>query len=329
MNLKRQLLLVGLMTLILPWAGCEFIRETESALRELQQDMLGDTARAMASSLSQYVDEFPPVAVRGKDDQRVYLHPLSSAPVLDGYFDDWPLPVAALRELGGVDGEIRYAIGEHGSDTYLYVHVKDRSIVYASPQSRSLDDGPTYADRVSLVSYDPLTLTLLFAAEAPGPNLTYRQDSLGFQPEPHVAMIWQDVPGGYRVEARIPTGMLGDSLGLVIRQTADAGQGGTLIRTFSSERPGPVARPLPRIAALATPLVPDNMRAIITDAGGWRIVALGNLASARTQPKNVWPLRIYEWLLKPGAAAQFAEPNPARSGAAKLCYGSTRRPGGQ
>ena len=59
MNLRRQLLLVSLLTLMLPWAGCEFIRETESALRAGQQQMLAGTARAVASSLSQYAEEFP------------------------------------------------------------------------------------------------------------------------------------------------------------------------------------------------------------------------------------------------------------------------------
>ena len=53
MTLKRQLLIVSLLTLLLPWAGCQFIRETESALRAGQQDMLAGTARAVADSLSQ------------------------------------------------------------------------------------------------------------------------------------------------------------------------------------------------------------------------------------------------------------------------------------
>ncbi len=57
MNLRRQLLLVSILTLILPWAGCQFIRETESALREGQQQMLAGTARAIADSLSQFPDE--------------------------------------------------------------------------------------------------------------------------------------------------------------------------------------------------------------------------------------------------------------------------------
>ena len=58
MNLRRQLLLVSLLTLILPWGGCQFIRETESALREGQQQMLAGTAQAIADSLSQFPYEF-------------------------------------------------------------------------------------------------------------------------------------------------------------------------------------------------------------------------------------------------------------------------------
>jgi hypothetical protein len=58
MNLRRQLLLVSLLTLVLPWAGCQFIRETESALREGQQHMLSGTAVAIADSLAQFPDEF-------------------------------------------------------------------------------------------------------------------------------------------------------------------------------------------------------------------------------------------------------------------------------
>ena len=54
MNLRRQLLLVSPLTLVLPWAGCEFIRETESALRQSQQQMLSGTASAVAESLERY-----------------------------------------------------------------------------------------------------------------------------------------------------------------------------------------------------------------------------------------------------------------------------------
>ena len=52
------MLLVSLLTLVLPWAGCEFIRETEKALRSSQQQMLSGTAFAIAESLASYPEEF-------------------------------------------------------------------------------------------------------------------------------------------------------------------------------------------------------------------------------------------------------------------------------
>ena len=105
MNLKRQLLLVSLLTLVLPWAGYQFIHETESALRVGQQQMLAGTARAIADSLAQYPEEFPR-GPRGDETvaDQVYGHPLGSPPEVDGYFHDWGLERDSLRELHGVDG---------------------------------------------------------------------------------------------------------------------------------------------------------------------------------------------------------------------------------
>ena len=112
MNLKRQLLLVSLLTLVLPWAGCKFIRDTESALRAGQQQMLAGTALAVAETLSKYPEEFP---LASNNDQPVmdqlYGHRLDTAPEIDGYFDDWNLSRDALRDLPGIDGPIRFALG--------------------------------------------------------------------------------------------------------------------------------------------------------------------------------------------------------------------------
>ena len=100
MNLRRQLLLVSLLTLVLPWAGCEFIRETESALRQSQQQMLSGTAKAVAESLERYPEEFPaPPGPGGDPGDQLYGHHLDAAPVIDGYFNDWPLPETSLRQI--------------------------------------------------------------------------------------------------------------------------------------------------------------------------------------------------------------------------------------
>ena len=112
MNLKRQLLLVSLLTLVLPWAGYQFIRETESALRAGQQQMLAGTARAIAESLARYPEEFP--ADAGTDflfRDQLYGHRLDLRPEIDGYFDDWAIERASLVTLRGADGPVRFALG--------------------------------------------------------------------------------------------------------------------------------------------------------------------------------------------------------------------------
>jgi hypothetical protein len=209
MNLKRQLLLVSLLTLVLPWAGCEFIRKTETALRESQQQMLSGTARAVAESLARFPEEFPPQP--GVDylyGDQLYGHNLDMQPAIDGYFDDWPVEPESLRTIRGTDGPIRFAIGLYDRWAFLYAEVSDRDVIYATPSTLALDGGPEYADRVMLVSANPPipSETLVFAAEAPGPIVTYLRTTFGFAPEPTIQARWQDVPGGYQVEARIRPG---------------------------------------------------------------------------------------------------------------------------
>ena len=304
MNLKRQLLLVSLLTLMLPWAGCEFIRETESALREVQQDMLGDTARALASTLAQYVDEFPPTSVRGTSDDRVYIHALTHRPEIDGYFDDWPLAQASLKPLRGPDGPIRIAVGEFGSDTFLFVEVEDDSVEYAMPQNAS------DADQVRLVSSNPITESFFFQAEAPGATITYRRDRDGTYAEPRITAYWQDYPKGYRIEARIPSNLLGGSLGIVVRDSNGNAESGVRVASFTGQLPAPVARSVPEIGDALRQLTPEDMRLMVTDADGWRIAVAGDLPDGRGPGGNVWPRRIYDLLLEPGKDAEAAEPRP-------------------
>ena len=175
MNLRRQLLLVSLLTLLLPWAGCEFVRETEGALRVSQQEMLAGTARAIAKSLQQYDREFPRPEAEFSTDDQVYVHALSSRPRIDGYVDDWSISTDSLREMRGVDGPVRFALGSHDSTIYLYVEVTDRQIVYATGQSILIESRSRFADRVMLASASPLYLqeAVSFAARVPRPRTTW------------------------------------------------------------------------------------------------------------------------------------------------------------
>ena len=313
MNLKRQLLLVSLLTLMLPWAGCEFIRETESALRQGQQQMLKATAAALANSMSQYDEEFPRLDDGFDVGDQLYIHKLASRPEIDGYFDDWSLGARSLRSLRGADGQILFVLGSFDQTIYLYVHVNDRNVVYSNSQAFVLDDGSTHTDRVSLVSSNPPYMheTIAFAAEAPGKILSYRQSAYGIAPEPTITAHWQDSPGGYRLEARIPAAILGAHLGLVVHNTDDVSTPGTRSSSFSGRTPGPSARLSTYLNDVAARLVQAPLRLMVTDADGWRIAAAGALSEGPAASGRLGVARrVYDLLVEPGKEAASAEPDP-------------------
>lgn len=317
MNLKRQLLLVSLLTLVLPWAGCQFISETEFALRAGQQQMLAGTARAIADSLAQYPEEFPPGdAADYIIGDQLYGHRLASQPEIDGYFDDWALQRESLRMQRGSDGPDRFALGLYDQSLYLYVEVVDKSVVYATSATIPVDDGTRFADRISLVSASPpyLEETLMFAAEAPGPVVTHIKTAYGFAPEPKILAFWQDGPGGYQLEARIPVSLLGTHLGLVISNTASEQQRAVRSASFAARTPGALVTSSNEMVDIAEGLVQPGMRLLITDANGWRIASVGDFAAAvpeRTGVGSTWLRIAYNALIESGEQAELAEPDPS------------------
>jgi len=314
MTLKRQLLLVSLLALMLPWAGCEFIRETESALRAGQQQMLAGTARALANSMAQYAEEYPDRVVNGPPSEQLFVHTLAKQPQIDGYIDDWLLDRASLKSIRGTDGPIRIALASYGRMVYLYVDVSDRKVIYATAETMILDDGPEFADRVTLVSSSPpyLEEQFVFASEAPGSIVSYKQDNYGFSPAPAITAHWQDVPGGYRVEARIPADLLGTSLGIVVSNTADKSQRPARSSSYSGQAPLPAIRPSAELLSVVENLVQPGMRILVTDTSGWQLALAGELPAATSNNSfgKGWSRRIYDWLVESGKAATAAEPDP-------------------
>ena len=317
MNLKRQLLLVSLLTLVLPWAGYQFIRETESALRVGQQQMLGGTAQAIADSLAQYPEEFPlgPLGDETVADQ-VYGHPLDGQPEIDGYFDDWGLERESLRELHGVDGPIFFAVGIAGESVFLYVEVRDRNVVYAQPGSRTPNSGPTFFDAVSLINTSPLYLSeeVVFAAEAPGPIIPVRSNEYGIRPDPAIIAAWQDTSMGYQVEARVPISKLGTHIGVIVSNTSDVLAAPARSPSFTSRKPGAFLTVAPDLQKTAANLTQTGMRLIVTDVSGWRIALSDNMqADAGASPGvgSRWLRLAYDALVETAAAARLAEPDPS------------------
>ena len=183
MNLRRQLLLVSLLTLILPWAGCQFIRETESALREGQQQMLSGMAQAVADSMSQFHYE---LLSDDEGSDRLYAHPLQVAPLVDGYIDDWTVPDDAMASMRGRDGPIRYVAGIHRQHWFVFVDVPDPAVVYRG--------NGRYYDEVELISVDEQNQLrrFRFSAEAPGEIVALTEDGGVLRNETRAAAVWRD-----------------------------------------------------------------------------------------------------------------------------------------
>jgi dedicated sortase system histidine kinase len=311
MSLRRQLLLVSLLTLVLPWAGCQFIRETESALREGQQRMLAGTAQAIADSFAQFPDEF---LVDGKTasfgEDQLYAHALPSQPLLDGYLDDWALPADSPAPLGG--GAL-FALGTYRQYLYLYVDVRDENVVYALPHAEQ----DLYSDRIEVVSADAsgATAVYAFAPEAPGSLVANRQEGDRSIEDTRMPAHWQDTAAGYRLEARLPKQLLGTHVGIVVTDTGRADSRGIRSASFEGAAPGRLAETSPLLQSVAAGYLQSGLRLIVTDKAGWRLAEAGNLSSdpgpgdARTS--SGWVRLAYEALLEPGDAAALAEPDPS------------------
>lgn len=320
MNLRRQLLLLSLLTLVLPWAGCQFIRETESALREGQQRMLAGTAQAIADSLAQFPEEF---IVRGAaaafSDDQLYGHVLRSPPLIDGYFDDWAISEESLRALGDGDGSARIGMGVNRQYLFLYVDVRDDKVVYADPGA---SDGSDF-DKVQLVSAgtgiadnggDSKTV-FTFAPEAPGALVAKRETDSEILEETRVAAHWQDIASGYRLEARVPQQLLGQRLGVVVTDTDNPDTPGTRKATFTGTLPGRFATISPLLQSVAAGYVQPGLRLIVTDAVGWRRALVGDTSSGSAgedaDSGSGWLRRAYTALLEPGESAELASPDPS------------------
>ncbi|HJT98072.1 MAG TPA: histidine kinase, partial [Rhodanobacteraceae bacterium] len=115
MSLRLKLLLVALSTLALPWAGWQFVRQTESLLRQGQEQALLASAGTLARSFATSEDGLPAGPV-------LYVHRLAQRIAVDGYADDWSEVRAFAQAKGPAQDaqKLRVALGENADGLYLF-----------------------------------------------------------------------------------------------------------------------------------------------------------------------------------------------------------------
>ena len=200
MSLRLKLLLLGLATLVLPWAGCRYAREMESALRQGESEFAAGAvadhrhlaagahrpavprdpaARAAATDAPRRGSRRAQRAARPPTDPDFFkptpydLEPLAltAAPLLDGYADDWPREAAAWTHFDQ-DEHHRFAMltGVHERMLYVLLEVHDEHPLFDAAGSNSLDPA-TFGDRVWLGFEDRRgeQHQVFLAATGPGP----------------------------------------------------------------------------------------------------------------------------------------------------------------
>jgi len=286
-RIRSQLLIVGLSTLALPWAGCQYARELEVALRGSQEQALRASAVTVADALSAEpqrvfrddADRAPFDPARGD----IYVFPLNRQPLLDGYRDDWSVPQEPLQL--PVDGGLKTRLQAGATERYLFLYAEIED-AHFEPEPSDVHLSSARFDRVELLLLRPDgTLgSYFFATDAPGliegQSFAVAEDgTLQVGLEPRLQAYWLQIKGGYHLEIRIPLSMVGSRLWL---RPLDAVknppkwelpaiehlQGGRLF--FASQG----------LDELLATFVREGTRATVVDSNGLKFGSAGALESA-------------------------------------------------
>ncbi|GAB3730869.1 hypothetical protein GCM10028794_06630 [Silanimonas algicola] len=290
LSLRRQLLLLALVALVLPWAAWQALVQMESLLRQGQQQALEASGEAVARSLALRPALLPPAG------PSLPVHALSVSPRLDGDAADWGAATAPLEEDEAMPG-VRFAVGHYNERRLLFIAVDD-----ATPQRGEAHwPGDLAIDALLLeldTSLGPMRLKL--AARADGNTRAAAADG-GAAPV-LVDAGWRETAGGYAVELALPQGLSLNALRLV-RRDADGGGGAT----ESASPRFALYRPSPRLQRELGALLPDDVRAVVVDGRGWALAADGALrADAAGDDMLSWRRLLYRAMLDAAELDAFA-----------------------
>jgi dedicated sortase system histidine kinase len=298
MSLRVKLLLVALSTLALPWAGWQFVRQTESLLRQGQEQALLASAGTLAKAFAASGAKWPVAPV-------LYAHRLGQQVAIDGYADDWLELQPTAQALGPAQDaqKLRVLLGENSSGLYLLAEVRDATRTRVD----ATDPRAAASDHVTLIlQRGSETRRYLLASGAPGAFEAHSEPGPGETSE-RLAGAWQEDGSGYRIELRIPEAQRPDRIGIGVFDAASP----------SIDRPEPravLAYDEETSRTLAS-LVPDRERARVVDTDAWLIASAGALetpVSSRREGDGWFAKVVYRGLIAPAltGSATLADDSP-------------------
>jgi two-component system, OmpR family, sensor histidine kinase ChvG len=284
-SIRLQLLIAALTTLVLPWAGCQYARELETALRDSQEKSLLASAGTIANALSaqpQRVfrdpDDTEPFAAQHGD---LYVHPLSSAPLLDGYRDDWGIAAApaSLPTASGYGARVQ--VGSNERYLYLYVEVDDP---HFDPEPGNARPEHDRFDRIDLTLQRPDGTREYYFFGTNAPGLVAAQSTVNGNDgrdraaeEPRIQAYWLLTAEGYHVEARIPSSFVGSRLWIEVEDGGGAGKAG--VGAAQVPDGGRLFSTTPGLNELLGTFIRGGTRVIVVDANALKLGDAGSISA--------------------------------------------------
>ena len=301
MSLQRQLLLAGLLTLLVPWAGIQFVLELDEALRAQALAQLHAQNQRLARQL--HDSEHPwPVASSGPVLYAETLpRPLQQ---LDGYGDDWPGRPRPLDDAGSLlplQGPVAWRAAVDGEHLYLLIRVQTPDEV--QPFKEWQPDHPHDHIRLYWQRADGMPTESLIRSAARGElNGALADGSVDHR----VRGAWELVEGGYQVELRLPRPAAGSQAGFTVHSPHTNGE---------PLGPGPDSRLQYRNLALEAQLAPllhPGQQLWVLEAGGWPLAQISSPRDATsTDFDSLSSLQVVEQIVLNGLRALVSRMQPA------------------
>jgi len=228
MKLRKQLLIVSLITLTLPWVGCNYVREMDATLRQGHASALAATAKAVAARLGNDPEMIAQLKAMNPipGSTPIYAHCTNSPPVLDGYDDEWKAQSLSSQELRDHRGKLYAQITASvvtkelpavEATVSLFVRVHDAHQNFYNPTQSS----PLNSDHLILhLTHHNRPKRLLIFFTGPGDLRTAWLSDTGQQEVDYwakgLSSEWQN---GYQFELQIPLGWTRHGLGIEIFDT--------------------------------------------------------------------------------------------------------------
>ena len=294
MSLRLKLLLVALSTLTLPWAGWQFVRQTEAVLRQGQEQTLLASASTLARALDVLGVDAP------QPDASLYVHERVAVMHIDGYADDWQTfrPYAQTFAADGNNAKLQVMLAEDPQWLYLFTQVRDAT----RQRVDARDFTAARSDHLDLVLVRAgKSRRYRIASAAPGSFDAPAVEGDGAFPD-RLTGEWQEDGSGYSIELRIARADAPDHMAFDVHDSAVADTPPTTPMALLGYNPIS-ARTLAKLA-------PDHVRVRMVSADGWLVAAGGSLdLDAPTTEDQGWLAGfIYRNLLAPDSTEGASSP---------------------